>query len=220
MTIQVQSENIKIPISGRGGIILALGIVSLLLFGPILGIPAWIMGRRDLKLIRNGEMDPRDKNLSQIGMTLGIIGTFASPLFWLGAFAVTSILYISFTYNSIQASMTTMTSEISTIADLAYEYRNRPAGTFGGGGSYEGFQLPAGKRRTEIGQYYVKALSDDNLQIVGNLIEYSHDGIAVIIDEKGRVTSRIFSGKFEMFHRYPFDDEILNRSEDDPRKEI
>ena len=220
MIEQDQTEILNKPQSGRGGIILGLGIVSFILLGPILGIPAWIMGHRDLKRIKNGEITREDKNLSQIGMVFGIIGTFASPIFWLGTFALITVLYVSFTFNTIQANKTTMISEISNIANMAYDYRNRPAGKIGGGGSYDGFELTADMKRTKIGQYYVRALSSDYLQIVGNLIEYSHDGIAVVIDEKGRVTSRIFSGKFELFNEYPFDGNILKRKNESDKKEI
>lgn len=35
--------------SGRGTLILAFVIISIILLVPILGIPAWIMGHNDLK---------------------------------------------------------------------------------------------------------------------------------------------------------------------------
>ena len=40
------------PEAGRGGLILTLGILSIVLLGFFLGIPAWVMGNRDLKKIR------------------------------------------------------------------------------------------------------------------------------------------------------------------------
>ena len=62
----------------RGGIILAMGILALVIFpystlicGPI----AWIMGSIDLAKIRAGEMDPSGEGMVQAGRVLGIIST-------------------------------------------------------------------------------------------------------------------------------------------------
>ncbi len=58
----------------RGTLILVLGVLSLILCAP-LGVAAWMMGRKDLKLMAAGEMDPSGKDLTNIGRILGIIGT-------------------------------------------------------------------------------------------------------------------------------------------------
>lgn len=60
--------------SGRGGMILALGVLSLVICA-ILGPIAWYMGREDLRKIEAGTMDDRDRPLVQGGMICGIIGT-------------------------------------------------------------------------------------------------------------------------------------------------
>jgi hypothetical protein len=57
----------------RGTLILVLGILSLVLCGFFTGIPAWIMGKSDLKKIRDGAMDPEGEGLSKAGMICGII---------------------------------------------------------------------------------------------------------------------------------------------------
>lgn len=60
----------------RGTLILVLGILGLILgCGPILGIPAWIMGRGDLKDMDAGQMDPGGRDITKIGMILGIVST-------------------------------------------------------------------------------------------------------------------------------------------------
>lgn len=56
----------------RGGLILTLGILSLVVCG-FLGIPAWIMGAADLKEIRAGRMDVAGLGTTQAGMVLGIV---------------------------------------------------------------------------------------------------------------------------------------------------
>jgi hypothetical protein len=62
----------------RGGVILALGIISLVIFpystivcGPL----AWILGTADLAEIRAGRMDETGEGLVQAGRVLGIIST-------------------------------------------------------------------------------------------------------------------------------------------------
>ena len=56
----------------RGGLILALGIISLVACGPV-GIAAWIMGSGDMKAMDEGRMDPEGRQLTQIGKILGIV---------------------------------------------------------------------------------------------------------------------------------------------------
>jgi hypothetical protein len=72
----------------RGGLILTLGILGLVLC-HFLGIPAWIMGSADLKEIRAGRMDPAGQGLTQAGKILGIIAcvlmiiSFAVMALWI-----------------------------------------------------------------------------------------------------------------------------------------
>ncbi len=60
----------------RGAIVLTMGIASLLL--PLLGFPlglaAWIMGAKDLRKMREGQMDPRGQGTTQAGQICGIVG--------------------------------------------------------------------------------------------------------------------------------------------------
>ncbi len=83
----------------RGGLILSLGIASIVtsLFGcsPIalvLGGMAWVWGRRDLKAMDRGEMDPEGRWLTLAGFITGIIGTAIGLLMLL--VAVVYILFI------------------------------------------------------------------------------------------------------------------------------
>jgi hypothetical protein len=64
----------------RGGMILALGIISFFFCGPIFGPMAMIMGGNDLKKIDAGRMDPEGRSLTQIGRILGMIATVLSVL--------------------------------------------------------------------------------------------------------------------------------------------
>ena len=56
----------------RGTLILVLGILSLVVCGP-LGIAAWIMGSSDLKEMDAGTMDPSGRGQTQGGKICGMI---------------------------------------------------------------------------------------------------------------------------------------------------
>ncbi|MFL5330120.1 MAG: GYF domain-containing protein [Gemmataceae bacterium] len=58
----------------RGGLILALGVISLVVCAP-LGIAAWVMGSKDLKRMRTGEIDPSGQGITQAGQICGIIAS-------------------------------------------------------------------------------------------------------------------------------------------------
>jgi hypothetical protein len=64
----------------RGGMILTLGILSIVLgiFGLILGPLAWIFGNQDMAEIQEGRMDPDGEGSTNAGRICGIIGTILS----------------------------------------------------------------------------------------------------------------------------------------------
>jgi hypothetical protein len=66
----------------RGGTVLALGIVSLLIpfVGLVTGICAWVMGQGDLRKMTRGEMDVEGRGNTQAGWVCGIIGTVLQTL--------------------------------------------------------------------------------------------------------------------------------------------
>lgn len=68
----------------RGTLILVLGILSLILCGIFTGIPAWIMGGGDLKLMDAGAMDPSGRSLTNAGRICGIISCVLTALTVLG----------------------------------------------------------------------------------------------------------------------------------------
>jgi len=58
----------------RGTLILVLGILGLVICGP-LGIAAWIMGNGDLKQIDAGTMDASGRGMTNAGRICGMIAT-------------------------------------------------------------------------------------------------------------------------------------------------
>lgn len=65
----------------RGGLILALGIVSLFCCGIVLGLVAFFMGSADLKAMAAGQMDPSGRGMTNAGRILGLIGVVLSVLY-------------------------------------------------------------------------------------------------------------------------------------------
>ena len=71
----------------RGGLVLGLGIAGLTLqffccvsFLPIpvglfFAAPAWVMGKKDIRKIGEGQMDPEGSGMTKAGLICGIIGT-------------------------------------------------------------------------------------------------------------------------------------------------
>lgn len=59
----------------NGVTILVLGIMSIVVCGPILGPIAWVMGNQSLRDIRMGIMDPRDEGMVVAGRIMGIVMT-------------------------------------------------------------------------------------------------------------------------------------------------
>lgn len=62
------------PASGKGTLILVLGILSLVVCG-LLGPVAWIMGNNATTEIRAGRMDPNEQGLVTAGKICGMIAT-------------------------------------------------------------------------------------------------------------------------------------------------
>jgi hypothetical protein len=79
--------------TSRGGIVLALGILSWALCFPIFGIVAWAMGNNDLNEMQQGTMDNRGQVMTEAGRMIGMLHALSSlatlvisiflALFWL-----------------------------------------------------------------------------------------------------------------------------------------
>jgi hypothetical protein len=76
----------------RGGLILVLGLVGIIMGCPVFSLMAWVMGSGDLAEMRAGRMDPSGEGLTQAGKILGMI---PSILFILGAVLVMLVIIIA-----------------------------------------------------------------------------------------------------------------------------
>jgi hypothetical protein len=62
----------------RGSTILTLGILSLVICGPIMGPIAWVMGNTDLKEMAAGRMDRSGEGMTKAGQIIGMVATILS----------------------------------------------------------------------------------------------------------------------------------------------
>jgi len=182
---------------GRGGLILTFGILSIVLLGPILGIPAWVMGHRDLKKIRAGLIAAGQKGLTQSGMILGIIGTFISPFVIIVVGIAIAVGLSLFSAQSVQSNRDAIINDLNNIAAQAYQYRIRPTSMGGGEGSYRGFRIPTKMRTNENGSYEARVVTSDLLEFTATSAQNNTNAITVYIDSDGRLTNWTYRGDFQ-----------------------
>ena len=71
-------QQMKFPAHDRGPMIVALGILAIIIFGPFTGVPGWVMANQDINDIRKGFIPATSYGTVRTGKTLNIIGTFVS----------------------------------------------------------------------------------------------------------------------------------------------
>ncbi len=76
----------------RGGAVLALGILGLLVCF-VLGIIAWVMGKSDLREMDAGRMDPSGRGTTQAGKIMGMIATLL-PLAILAVWLIVVVIAV------------------------------------------------------------------------------------------------------------------------------
>ena len=175
LTTTVNEPSFKYHESGRGTLILILGIFSFLL-GPFLGIPAWVMGHGDLKKIKNGIIDLNEKATTKIGMIFGIITTLLIPFIII--FGIATVVGINvFTASSVQANRDALVSDLTNLAALAQHYHKKPSAIGGGGGTYDNWSIPLSLQKTANGEYYIEKLNSQLITLIGKGYEIGDDGI-------------------------------------------
>ncbi|MCZ6597523.1 MAG: DUF4190 domain-containing protein [Planctomycetota bacterium] len=63
----------------RGGTILALGILGIVICFP-LGLAAWFMGQKDVAAMDAGRMDPSGRGLVDAGRIVGLVGCLLAAI--------------------------------------------------------------------------------------------------------------------------------------------
>lgn len=149
---------------GRGSIILMFGLLSISMFGPFFGIPAWVMGKRDLKKIESGKISSNEKSLTRTGMILGIIGTFVSPFtFAILGFILVLLISLFSTHRSLHTKQVSV-EHLTIVAVDSREYKTSPFSKRYSG-STEGYQIPLYPAKDNKG--FHRSLGGENLIIAG-----------------------------------------------------
>lgn len=91
------SRQIRFPARDRGPVIVALGILAIIIFGPFTGVPGWVMANQDLNDIRLGFIPAASYGTVRTGKTLNIIGTFVSLVSLIVIGVVGIILFVLLT---------------------------------------------------------------------------------------------------------------------------
>jgi hypothetical protein len=78
-----------------------------------------------------------------------------------------------FQSGSIGANSDGVINDVMNIAAHADQYRIRPAAMGGGGGTFDGYQLPVRMQTTGNGTYQITAATGDQVTIVGNSANYT-----------------------------------------------
>jgi hypothetical protein len=194
--IGISQSTSTIPMEpGRGGLILTLGILSLMCFGLILGIPAWIMGQKDLTKINMGIIPISQRGTTKGGMICGIIGTIFTSIFLLGL--VISVGLSLFTAHGIQANRDAMINDLNNIAAYAYQYKMTTGSAEGGGNSFIGFRLPDNMASNENADYEAQVVSSTIIKLTAVSAQNEEDKITVYVSEDGGLYEWNFSGNFQ-----------------------
>jgi len=84
----------------RGGVVLALGILGLVMTCVPLSIIAWVMANGDLGEIDAGRMDPTGRELTNAGKILGVVGTLLVAVVYLATIVLLLIFVIPLAFSS------------------------------------------------------------------------------------------------------------------------
>ncbi len=178
---------------GRGALILVFGILSLVMFGLITGIPAWVMGHTDLRRMREGKMEGADEGLTRAGMILGIIGTLISGLAILfiilvvvGIFSFAGMMI--FDAAGLDAQERSIEARLHSLARNAQIYRVDR-------GTYEGYEIPPDLRQTDNEVYSAQVMAD---QITFRGRANNRRGsISATLDSDGNLIDWVYEGEFD-----------------------
>ncbi|MEX1139961.1 MAG: DUF4190 domain-containing protein [Bacteroidota bacterium] len=178
---------------GRGALILVLGILSLVMFGLITGIPAWVMGHTDLRRMREGKMENTEEGLTRAGMILGIIGTLLSGLIIvfmilvvIGIFSFAGMMI--FGGAALDAQEQAIEAHLYSLARNAQIYRVDQ-------GTYEGYEIPPDLRRTK-NEVYTAQISEDQIVFRGRATN-RRGSISATLDSDGNLIDWVYEGEFD-----------------------
>ncbi|MCX6150284.1 MAG: hypothetical protein NTX22_07170 [Ignavibacteriales bacterium] len=169
------NNSVKSQEEGRGTLILVFGILSLFFIGPFLGIPAWIMGHKDSKKIKLGSISSSAKTPTQIGMILGIVGTFVSLFLWIVFISGVFIGLSTFNEAAKKANRDGLIADATSISSISQVYYRTSKEDNRGSNSFIGFEIPERLKKTSNGTFSIEDVTDTSISIIGIGKEVGND---------------------------------------------
>jgi hypothetical protein len=167
------------------GFAFAVSIFPSLLFG----ILAWVTAARGLKALPRESHYRAARRRMTTGLVVGILAVFVVTPFY-------CTVMMRLLSSDTPMDKDQMISDMVNISANAYQYRLRPPGIGGGGGSYNGYVLPRSLEETEYAAYKVTVF-DDSLVVNALFKQDSAKTITAITDSLGKMKVRSITGEFE-----------------------
>jgi hypothetical protein len=158
----------------RGSLIFILGLMGILPLGPFSGIPAWVMGKSDLKKIDSGRIPYHERSRTKTGMILGMVSTIGYAFIILLELAIIFSLNATI-QNKSMANREALLSDCITIGKDAQHYFNTSILSGGGSYSFEGFRIKPDLATTANGNYNLVNISANALTVIGIGKELGND---------------------------------------------
>lgn len=165
--------------------------LSSFLIAVPLGIAASVLAAVELRKIRDGILPVSARGLTKTAGILGLVGTVVYSLVFC------AILFQLFTSSGISSPKDWIINDLGNLAAAAYQYRIRPDSMGGGGGSYEGFVIPARMSRNENGIYTATVVHADTIQFSAKWVGDSTATITASLDADGRLSAWTYTGNFQ-----------------------
>jgi hypothetical protein len=89
-----------------------------------------------------------------------------------------------------------MMGEMAELSFDARQFRARPFGLGGGGGSYFGYNIPPEKATTRHGSYITMEVGEEMIVFKGTSVQYPASSIVMVLDKDGSLKNWTFGGQF------------------------
>lgn len=172
--------------------VLSLAAMITMCVSLFVGIPAVVVGTKDVGSIRKGILPVSLQRATQWGRYLGVVGTSGNVILFVLFFVQALSLA------GVGAAKESIIADLDTLFRVAHQYRLRPDSTKGGDGSYIGFAIYPSFAENEDGFYVARVIHPDTIQFIAKWREDSSAVIAVKLGPDGKpVDPWKFYGNFQ-----------------------
>lgn len=180
-----------VPISMENKISMLAGLLAAFVFGPALLFFSW---RRLLTGPKQSKLSP-----PLIGFVFGVIFLSISVLG-----TVASAIMAPQIATSMRKAQDLGENRDQVIGGMwrvsidAYQYKILPKNYNGGGGSYQGYEVPQSLQKLETNEFIAMSATDTSVTIMGSSTKYPGAGVQVVYDRQGKLPhSFTFLGSFK-----------------------